>query len=193
MWNNIFPWGLFPVDIHYTKHGIQIVGRHPIRNNPLAPQSPSSIWQAILSVPLPLQQFLGNIHIPPDDGDHFMHLMQSQQWPLVAACDTSFKDRWATHSWVLSLGNITNLEDNNMNFHGSGPVDGHLAHLSSSRGKLAGLTAILIITQLLLNFYRTSTNVRILCDNKAMVHKCISLETNRLRRHREKNMDLFLT
>jgi ribonuclease HI len=75
----------------------------------------------------------------------------------------------------------------------SGPVDGLPQKLSSSRGELAGLTAITIIAHLLRGFYSSNTPVWMVCDNQSVLNKCNSLPLNWFWRHCDKNFDLFLT
>ncbi|MFN9979486.1 MAG: hypothetical protein ACK53Y_06215 [bacterium] len=105
-----------------------------------------------------------------------MHHIHSNQRPLFGACNASLKEGQATHAWILSSGNISDIVDDNMNLHGSGPVHCYPTHLSSSQGELAGLAAISIVTQLLLKVFSSPANVSVVCDNKAMVNKCNSID-----------------
>jgi hypothetical protein len=50
---------------------------------------------------------------------------------MGGASDASFKSGRGSHAWILTLGSIEDLKDPDMHIYGSGPVDGHTAHMSS--------------------------------------------------------------
>ena len=55
------------------------------------------------------------------------------------------------------------------------------------------MTAISIISQLLLQFHNATRKVEIICDNMGMVKRCPTLSFSSLRSHCTPNIDLFIT
>jgi hypothetical protein len=65
---------------------------------------------------------------------------------IFGASDASFRLDKATPAWVISSGDVSDLEIPNMTITGSGAVDGYPVHISSGRGELH--MALSIISQL---------------------------------------------
>jgi hypothetical protein len=62
----------------------------------------------------------------------------------------------------------------------------------TSRAELAGLTTLVIIANLFMDFHSTKTSFLASCDNQGMIKKCNHYPSHRLRLHREANSDLLL-
>jgi hypothetical protein len=58
---------------------------------------------------------------------------------------------------------------------GCGPVDGYPPYLSSSKGELAGITSIAIISKLLMEFHSTQHKVQISSDNQGVIKKLLAI------------------
>jgi ribonuclease HI len=63
--------------------------------------------------------------------------------------------------------------------------------MSSARGELHGQTAMAIISDILLEAHNApTTKITLHGDNKGVQHTCTHIKTNRLKHHRQSNMDL---
>lgn len=58
--------------------------------------------------------------------------------------DASFNDGRAAHAWILSSGDVDDIENQIMNISGHGSVNGYSPYLSSSRGELTGITIVTV-------------------------------------------------
>jgi len=124
------------------------------------------------------------VNFPPDNGASLIQAIQQWSNILYAASDASLKDGQSTHAWLLSMGQISNIEDNTLTIYSSSPVDG-FSHLSSARAELHGIMAISIIAKPFLSFYSSSAKIITYCNNKGMINKCNTLTINSLQKNRE--------
>jgi len=83
---------------------------------------------------------------------------------MFGASDASFRSGNATHAWVISSGQVSDLEALNMTITGCGAMDGYSTHMSSRRGELHGITALSIMTNVLYNFHNFTGTVTAVCD-----------------------------
>jgi len=96
---------------------------------------------------------------------------------LYGASDASFNCDRLAHTWVLFTGLISDLRLPDKNIQGSGPVDGFAPYLSFSHGKLQGIRAVSLMSNLLIKYHEKQIPVSILCDNQGV----------------QKNVNLFLS
>jgi hypothetical protein len=119
---------------------------------------------------------------------------RSSTWqPLIGGSDASLKKGQSGHSWILSTGDIQHITDPLMHLSGLGPVDGVRADLSSARGEIQGQTALAIMSSTLLQA-QNCPNMEVVFygDNKGVQQKCATPYINKLKDHRQPNMDLYL-
>jgi hypothetical protein len=183
-----------PVDIHIEPWGLIIVGKLYTSNILETPREiPDTLQKAFHLLPTSLKNICGEVHFSCDNGQELINRLSANNNKLFGASDASFHDRTASHAWIISTGNIDDICDDDLCIHGHSPVDGHAEDMSSSRGELTGITSLSIMTRLFLNFHSSNATLEAICDNKGVINKCGSLSLNRLRTHREKHIDLYLT
>ena len=129
---------------------------------------------------------------PADNGETLFEKLWQSNKSLFGASDASLKLNHATHAWILSSGDIQNIIDPLLNISGTGPVHGHLQYLSSSRGELQGVTALLIMASLLFDYFDCLYYLAAICYNKGILSKCKRGSFNSLRSQRQANINLFL-
>lgn len=175
----------YPVDIQFIKQGIIILGPYfgIILTTHTAP--PQSLQEAFHALPLSLCRICGHVTFPPDNCAKLKQTLKHLANSLYSASDASLKDERAYHAWIVSAGNIENINDNDMNILGAGPVDGLSPFLSSAWAELTGITAISIIARLFLDFHSIQAKIETYCDNLRVINKCQSMSFSKLRRHRE--------
>ncbi len=80
-----------------------------------------------------------------------------------------------------------------MSIHGTGAVDGDPSGMSSARVELHGQTAMAVMSKVLLDANNETNLPTILQgDNQGIQNKCNTIQTNRLKHHREPNSDLLM-
>jgi len=182
-----------PVDVHYIKKGISVVGAFaPKPVSQIQTTSPISLLEAFHSLPSSLQHICGTIKMPSDNGVKLLNAISSSGNSIYGASDASVKDGWATHAWIISSRDINDINDGDMHIAGTGPVDGLLPYISFSRAKLTGITAISVITRLFLEYHLHSASIQTFCNNQGVIKKCQSISFGKLCRHWDPNSDLCL-
>jgi hypothetical protein len=105
--------------------------------------------------------------------------------------DASLKDGQCSHAWILSMGEPDDINNINMSIHGHGAVDGDISTMSSTRGELHSQTAMAIMSNLFLSAHNDrSTRTVMYGDNKGVQQTCSNTQINKLKLHRQPNMDL---
>jgi hypothetical protein len=188
--------GLYAVEVTLSKRSLVMIGRTSINSHAstIQPEStPQSLTAAFRKLPDSIQQICGKVVFPPDDGKLLIDYLEqhSESLCLYGASDASFKIN-ASHAWVISSGNVTDINDPFKSIHGSGPVDGYGPHLSSTHGELQGQTAIAIVTNLFLRHHNSSIPIRMICDNKSAIAPPVPPTLTRIRFHRDPDVDLRL-
>jgi predicted nucleic acid-binding Zn ribbon protein len=112
---------------------------------------------------------------------------------LFGCSDASFKEGRGAHAWILSSGQVSDIEDPDLHITGGGPVDGHSPYSSSSRSELHRATALSIMAKLFPQLHSSMTIVQATCDNQGVIQRCSNPMNYNLRKHREANTDLYLT
>jgi len=147
-------------------------------------------------------------HLSPHDGLSLFRAIQanggqvygsdnlsSLEEPISAmidgVSDASVKSPSAAHAWILSSGAKTDLDNPLLHIAGTGPVDGYVPYLSSTRGELQGQTALTIITNLFLQHHNFQATLVMICDSKSAQSIQVRPAT-RLRQHRDPDLDLRL-
>jgi len=183
----------YPVDVHCHDSGISIISGW--NTPPLMDMSTpsSSLQQSFMPLPLALQETVGNVHFPPDNGVALLSKIKNKSIGIFGASDASLKDDRASHAWIFTSGDIDDISDPMLHVAGSGPVHGYPPYLSSSRGELQGITALAIVTKLFMDFHSFNTPVSVICDNQGVVSKCSTLQHHSLRKQRDVNSDLNLS
>lgn len=173
--------------------GLQVVGKfiHSGRVD-MGPPVPKSLEEAFYNLPTSLQQLCGSAHFPPDDDKDIIDNIPVNQC-IFGASDASFQKDRGSHAWIVSTGNISDIQNDHRHISGSGPVHGFTHNISAGQEGLQGLTAASIISQLLMQFHRTTRKLDVICDNQGMTNQCSNISFISLRSHRESNVDLFLT
>jgi hypothetical protein len=154
---------------------------------------PQSLSETFLNLPIAIRQTCGTVHFPSDDGLSIIQKVQQAKNNLYGASDASLKDGKASHAWIISLGEIDDIEHPLHHITGSGPVHGIPYSLSSARGELQGITAVAIIANLLSNYHNRKPTISSTCDNTAVISRCSKGPFSSLRRHRTANIDLHLS
>jgi hypothetical protein len=103
------------------------------------------------------------------------------------------KDDRATHAWILSSGNIRDIENPLLHILGAGTVHGAPQYLSSSRGELQGMPALSIVMRLFMEFYSIKPKPTFICDNSGVIKITSHGRFSSLRSQRDANMDLYPT
>jgi len=94
-------------------------------------------------LPSSLREICGSVIFPNDQGSALADACCQNRNILFGASDASYKHDQATHAWVISSGNVSDLASSNLSILGSGYVDGYAPHMSSARGELCEHTRIL--------------------------------------------------
>jgi hypothetical protein len=92
------------------------------------------------------------------------------------------KNGRAAHAWIISSGDVNDIENPSMNISG-GPVDDSYPNFSSSKGELMGIAALSIIGQLLLKLHSSTACFSVTCNNQGIINKCFLISFNKLNRH----------
>lgn len=152
-----------PVDTFTHSRGISVVGKwfHPSTSAGLTAQSLKMLFNDLHPS---LKEICGDITILPDYGALLSSIIASNN-SLFRVSDASLKDGTATHTWILSSGDVNDIENPLLNILGAGPIHGVLHFLSSSRGELQGITALTIITKLFLEYFSNKCKTLFMCDN----------------------------
>lgn len=181
-----------PVDVFLSSKGYQVISNISTANNTeqTAPK-PHTLGDAFKSLPSALQRLCGTIQFPHDNGIHMIATASQQNITLFAASDASLKENRVTHAWIISTGQINDINESNLNIRGFGPVNGY--HMSSGRAELGGITVVAIIFRLFVQYHSSTMTLLNICDNKGIINKSNSHQFNRLCSHRTPNTDLFLT
>jgi hypothetical protein len=169
---HIEPWGLIVVGKLYTSNVLEMP-RDP----------PNTLQEAFHLLPTSLKNICGEVHLPSDNGKELINHITANKYKLFGASDASFRDRKASHEWIISTDSIDDIGDDDLCIHSHGPVDGLAQYISSGRGELTGITALSIMTQLFLNYHSSNATLEAICDNKRVINKCGSLSFARLRTH----------
>ncbi len=173
-----------PVDIHIEPWGLIVVGKLYTSNVLEMPRDPpNTLQEAFHLLPTSLKNICGEVHLPSDNGKELINHITANKYKLFGASDASFRDRKASHAWIISTDSIDDIGDDDLCIHGHGPVDGLAQYISSGRGELTGITALSIMTQLFLNYHSSNATLEAICDNKRVINKCGSLSFARLRTH----------
>jgi hypothetical protein len=133
------------------------------------------------------------VEFPQDNGAPILNAIQRKNNILFGASNASFKNRKAAHAWILSAGSISDIEDPDMHIWGSGPVDGHIPHLSSGRGEVHRIAALTIIAHLFLKYHSSIARVEAVCDSQGIINKCSHASFSKLCSHPKANTDLYFT
>jgi hypothetical protein len=88
---------------------------------------------------------------------------------------------------------VSDIEDPLLHISGSGAVHGFPDYISSSRGKLQGVTALTVMTTFLSSYSKNKYKLLAVGNNKGIISKCDGRSYTSLRSHRQANIDLFLT
>jgi len=126
---------LILVDVYYTNHGMATCGI--IRHNfttPTLDDSVSNLPTFYSKLPSTLQQICSIVYFPSDDGVQLISKCWHNHNNIFGASDASFHHGQTTHAWVISPGEVSDLEMPNMTISGSWAVDGYSPHMSSGRG-----------------------------------------------------------
>ncbi len=108
-----------------------------------------TLWDAFLALPMALQRMCGDVSFPSDDGSHLLKKkIQANNSKIFGCSDAAKKGDKGTHTWIHSSGQINDIDDQDLNLSGSGPVDGHSPFSSSGCCELQGITALVIMAKL---------------------------------------------
>jgi len=185
---------LWPFDTCYTKKGLIVIGRNNInRHKHPEPTPPGTLHEIFASLPQSIRDIVGHISLPPDDGrDLLLTTTNNSKSHIFGASDTSFKAGKASHAWVLSSGSVDDLSNPLQNISRGGVVHGHPSLLSSGRGELQGILALSIVADIFEMHHESTAPVTLICDDKGVTNKCITLAINNLRSQRNPNVDLYI-
>jgi hypothetical protein len=202
--------GFYSVEVTFTTTGILYLSKSAINSHDtIGPSRPPSSLQArFRALPESLQQLCGRVTFPPDDGlslfraiqanggqvygsDNLSSLKEPISAMIYGVSDASVKSPSAAHAWILSSGAKTDLDNPLLHIAGTGPVDGYVPYLSSTRGELQGQTALTIITNLFLQHHNFQATLVMICDSKSAQSIQVRPAT-RLRQHRDPDLDLRL-
>jgi hypothetical protein len=181
-----------PVDVHYHNKGISIVGKYFKKINPEKCDQTKSLRETLKNIHPSLKEICGNITIPEDDGKMLISAIQSKK-SLYGASDASLKNGRATHAWIISSGNINDIEHPLMHISGSGSVHGATHYLSLSRGELQGITALTIIAKVIMEYFSSRIPSTFVCDNTGVIKRASQGNISSLKSQRAVNIDLYLT
>jgi len=181
------------VDVHHHTKGWSVVGNWYIIGPDPSQKLPQSLSEAFLTLPIALQQTCGTIRFPSNDVLSILQKIQQSKNNLYGASDASLKDGKAFHAWIISSGEIDDIEDPLHYISGSGPIHGIPHFLSSARGELQGITAVAIIANLLSEYHNKKLTISSTCDKTGVINRCSKGSFSSLRRHRTANIDLYLT
>jgi hypothetical protein len=127
----------------------QFVGIFFLKPTPsVMPTSEPSLQQRFLSLHPSLQRICGQVKFPTDNRKEMLDRRISSNNNVFGASGASLKHDHASHAWIISSGDPSNIENPNIHKSGSGPVHGYYPNLSSARGELQGITALTIIFKL---------------------------------------------
>jgi len=195
MWYTFLSKCIFAVDLSLDKDGFKVVGKIPNETNNFHNRNSNenpSLVEEFNNLPTSIRHICGNVTFPEDNGKSLMEKILQNNNIIVGASNASLKDGRATQAWILTSGYDKDLNNDLLSITGAGPVDGYNPFLSSTRAKIAGITAVSIIAQLFLKFHSSTARVTILCDNQGAISKCSSSYKSSLRYHRSPNLDLLL-
>ena len=138
------------VDVHFSNIGILIVGEWFHFPSPqLSTNIQQPLGMVFDNIHPSLQQTCGTIHLPPDNGESLIQQLWKNNNTIYGASDASLKNGKSSHAWIISSGNIDDISNPYNRIYGSGPVHDDL---SSFRGELQGINAIMIIASILSEF-----------------------------------------
>jgi hypothetical protein len=184
------PSDFFPVD----SRGLSILGDWPNTVTYYDPTPAHTSLEHFCHTVIPiLQQICGNITFPPDHGSTLIQSIRNKSSNIFGASDASLKHGRASHSWIISSGDVDDILDPMLHISGSGPVHGLPQYLLSSSGELQCITAVSLMAKLLMDYHSYNCKVRAICDNSGMISKCSRPSRNSLKSQRIANLDLFLT
>jgi hypothetical protein len=120
-----------------------------------------------VSLPVALQQLCGKVTFPCDNGKTIMHSLNQNSCPtLFGTSDAALKDHRGTHAWIISSGEISDINDPDQSISGAGPVNRYDPNLSFSHAELTGLAALVITANLFMDYHNTKTTFHATCDNQ---------------------------
>jgi len=181
------------VDTHFTTNGLQIVGKFLYEDGTEPnPRISTTLEEAFYNLPTSLQELCGSVTFPTDNGKAIIDNIPTDKC-IFCSSDASFQSTRGSHAWIISTGDISDITNSEMHVSGSDMVHGFPPKISAGRGKLQGLTAVSIITQMLLQFHCTNRKLDMICDDKGMTNRCMHTSFTSLCSHREPNVDLFLS
>jgi hypothetical protein len=96
----------YPVDVHYRDLDILIVSGW---NTPPSVENITpipTIQSSFMSLPIALQQTVGSVYFPPDNGVALLSKIKNKSVGIFGASDASLKDDRATHAWIFLSGDI---------------------------------------------------------------------------------------
>jgi hypothetical protein len=126
----------FSVAIQFIKQGIIVLGSYFNTNRDIYPAFSTSFQEAFNVLLLSLYRICGHVTFPLDNSAKLKEALNHSALSLYATSDASLKDDKATRAWIISVGNIENITDNEMNTSGAGPVDGDSCYIFSSTNYL---------------------------------------------------------
>ncbi len=102
---------------------------------------PTTLQEAFNHLPPPLKWICGTVQFPCDNGLTIINnVTQSSQPTLFGTSDAASKNNRSTHTWIISSGDIVNINDPEKNISGARVVDSYDPYLSSSQAELTDLT-----------------------------------------------------
>jgi hypothetical protein len=192
--NDLQKHALQSMEVFHTNKHIQIICKSSINtHNQKATNISSTSQPSYRLLPKELRRICGKVNVPPDGGAQLINYLRENDAALVGVSDASVANGNGTHSWILSTGESTHLDDKFMKLEGVGPVDGHAIDMSSARGELQGQTALAIMSKVLLT-QNNATDIKVVLtsDNKGIQTGCNNPKKDRLHHHCESNMDLMM-
>jgi hypothetical protein len=157
------------VDAYFTIDGL-IVSGYAVLPIPIPPDHTDTTLESQFNhLPSSLRAICGSVVFPNDQGSALADACQQKGNILFGASDASYNHGQATHAWVMSSGNVSDLTSGNLSISGSGYVDGYAPHMSSARGELQGITALSIMSALFYQHFKLQEKLTAICDNQGMV------------------------
>lgn len=110
---------LIPIDVYYTKHGLSTCGYAKIPPPAMTTDTDGghTLQTFFSTLPTAIQRICGTINFPTDNGVQLMSKCRCNNNKMFGASDASFRTGNATHAWVISSGQVSDLETPNMTYH----------------------------------------------------------------------------
>jgi len=155
---------------------------------------PSDLQDLFASLPQSLQDIVGHISFPPDNGVDLLHSINENPSPhIFGASDASFKSGRASHAWILSSGSTSDISNPLRNISGGGIVHGHPSLISSGRGELHGILVLSIVANIFKMHHSSTAPVTLICNLQCVTSKCNTLSIISLCSHKSQNVDMYIT